>query len=77
MQYLLENGADQSLTARALEPNNEGRGTVTSAILALARLEANAQSSDPLKSLRSSSYGGTIDDLPQQQTPIIWAYEVS
>ncbi|KAI6176629.1 Serine/threonine-protein kinase TNNI3K [Aphelenchoides bicaudatus] len=73
VQHLLENGADQSLTARALEPvNNDGRGNVTSAILALTRLEASSQCGD---SMRSSSYGTIDDDTPQQQTPIIWAYE--
>lgn len=32
-------------------------------------------SNDSMKSMRSSSYGTIDEDVPQQQTPIIWAYE--
>jgi hypothetical protein len=50
-----------------------GKGTVSSAILALSRQEANGN--DSSRSLRSSSYGTIEEDIPSQQTPIIWAYE--
>ncbi|KAI6214704.1 Serine/threonine-protein kinase TNNI3K [Aphelenchoides besseyi] len=71
VQYLLDNGADQSLTARAIEPNPaETRGHVTSTIFALTRMENSGRDSG-----RNSTYSLTDDSIPQQQTPIIWAYE--
>ncbi|KAI6187748.1 Serine/threonine-protein kinase TNNI3K [Aphelenchoides besseyi] len=71
VQYLLDNGADQSLTARAIEPNPaEARGHVTSTIFALTRMENSGRDSG-----RNSAYSLTDDPIPQQQTPIIWAYE--
>ncbi|CAD5214642.1 unnamed protein product [Bursaphelenchus okinawaensis] len=68
VQYLLDNQADQSLTAKAIEmPSPEKKNTVASAMMALGRLE----------SVTSSDSGrfSNDDQQPTQQTPILWAYE--
>ncbi|TKR67069.1 hypothetical protein L596_023276 [Steinernema carpocapsae] len=70
VQYLLENGADQSLTARAV-----------SNMVAFQSINSNGyQSGGPLSRLDSM---GSLDGLSRtsstaedvQQTPVIWAYE--
>ncbi|KAK0418778.1 hypothetical protein QR680_013769 [Steinernema hermaphroditum] len=69
VQYLLDNGADQSLTARAV-----------SNVVAFQSVNANGYQSGPLSRLDSM---GSLDGLSRtsstaedvQQTPIIWAYE--
>ncbi|KAF1763622.1 hypothetical protein GCK72_011889 [Caenorhabditis remanei] len=74
VQYLLENGADQSLASRAYEGGalrqQAGTGTarpskVASAIMALNRSDTPSS---------NASYNSTVS-LDDQQTPVIWAYE--
>ncbi|CAI4229117.1 unnamed protein product [Auanema sp. JU1783] len=74
VQFLLEHGADQSLTARATDTALTAAhgyvcskpSTVASAILQLNRPEPASSS--------ISSHNSTIS-LEDQQTPVIWAYE--
>ncbi|CAI5445287.1 unnamed protein product [Caenorhabditis angaria] len=75
VQYLLENGADQSLASRAFEGgalrqqagNSVGArmSKVASAIMALNRSDTPSS---------NASYNSTIS-IDDQQTPVIWAYE--
>ncbi|CAD6185712.1 unnamed protein product [Caenorhabditis auriculariae] len=72
VQYLLENGADQSLAARAVEGGTLGQqagvgrvSKVTAAIMALNRPDTPSS---------MSSHNSTIS-MEDQQTPVIWAYE--
>ncbi|CAJ0580922.1 unnamed protein product, partial [Mesorhabditis spiculigera] len=79
VQFLLENGADQSLTARAVDSplkcgdsdgtatptTSSSSGLVTSAVLSLTRADTPSN---------LSSMNSTIS-MDDQQTPIIWAYE--
>ncbi|CAJ0941782.1 unnamed protein product, partial [Mesorhabditis belari] len=79
VQFLLDNGADQSLTARAVESplkctdtdgsttptTSTSSGLVSSAVLSLTRADTPSN---------LSSMNSTIS-MDEQQTPIIWAYE--
>ncbi|CAA9991427.1 Protein kinase domain-containing protein [Caenorhabditis elegans] len=74
VQYLLENGADQSLASRAFEggalrqqagPGTNRPSKVASAIMALNRSDTPSS---------NASYNSTVS-LDDQQTPVIWAYE--
>ncbi|CAL2035173.1 unnamed protein product [Caenorhabditis brenneri] len=74
VQYLLENGADQSLASRAYDGGalrqQAGNGTsrpskVASAIMALNRSDTPSS---------NASYNSTVS-FDDQQTPVIWAYE--
>ncbi|GMS87452.1 hypothetical protein PENTCL1PPCAC_9627 [Pristionchus entomophagus] len=67
VQFLLENGADQSLTARA-----EQRTATTVGGLAFA---ARAESIPSGSSLTPSSTNGATPGEEQLQTPVLWAYE--
>uniref|UniRef100_A0A7E4UPQ6 Protein kinase domain-containing protein n=1 Tax=Panagrellus redivivus TaxID=6233 RepID=A0A7E4UPQ6_PANRE len=75
VEYLLNNGADQSLTARAVEnpltqgtlPPENGYPTITSTMFALTRLDSGGSIGD---SSRSSTHS-----IADEQTPILWAYE--
>uniref|UniRef100_A0A1I7XSS6 Protein kinase domain-containing protein n=1 Tax=Heterorhabditis bacteriophora TaxID=37862 RepID=A0A1I7XSS6_HETBA len=71
VQYLLDNGADQSLSARAVDGPLHQQGisqkqsTFAAAIMALNRPDTPSS---------MSSHNSTIS-LEDQQTPVIWAYE--
>uniref|UniRef100_A0A1I7UJQ2 Protein kinase domain-containing protein n=1 Tax=Caenorhabditis tropicalis TaxID=1561998 RepID=A0A1I7UJQ2_9PELO len=74
VQYLLENGADQSLASRAFEGGSlrhltengiSRHSKVASAIMALNRSDTPSS---------NASHNSTIS-LDDQQTPVIWAYE--
>uniref|UniRef100_A0A915EIG8 Protein kinase domain-containing protein n=1 Tax=Ditylenchus dipsaci TaxID=166011 RepID=A0A915EIG8_9BILA len=82
VQYLLDNGADQSLTARAADTPlsqadmggaqiYQGGASVASTMFALTRLDSNGSLGESSK----SSTHSLIEDQFQQQTPILWAYE--
>lgn len=74
VQYLLEHGADQSLTAKAVEsslihgqlPPENGYSTISN-MFTLRRLDSGGSLGD---SCISSSHS-----MADEQTPIIWAYE--
>ncbi|CAD5220579.1 unnamed protein product [Bursaphelenchus xylophilus] len=69
VQYLLDNQADQSLTAKAIEQSGtENKNTVASAMMALGRLDCGASS-------ESGRFSNSEEGQPSQQTPILWAYE--
>ncbi|VDL64255.1 unnamed protein product, partial [Nippostrongylus brasiliensis] len=69
VQYLLENGADQSLAARTNERPTAVQGapqsTFAAAIMALNRPET----------LSGISSRDSVVSVEDQQTPVIWAYE--
>ncbi|KAI1722703.1 protein tyrosine kinase domain-containing protein [Ditylenchus destructor] len=80
VQYLLDNGADQSLTARASDhPLNHGDtvsppysgASVASTMFAMARLDSMGSAGNSSK----SSTHSLIEEQFQPQTPILWAYE--
>uniref|UniRef100_A0A8R1HXX3 Protein kinase domain-containing protein n=1 Tax=Caenorhabditis japonica TaxID=281687 RepID=A0A8R1HXX3_CAEJA len=74
VQYLLENGADQSLASRAFEGGalrqQIGATTTRPSMIASAIMALNR--SDTPSS--NASYNSTVS-LEDQQTPVIWAYE--
>ncbi|KAM3724268.1 Serine/threonine-protein kinase TNNI3K [Dirofilaria immitis] len=78
VQFLLDNGADQSLTARAVDYSllsNEALSgsTPVSSTIAQTMLALSKKSGNSVGTNSSVSSIGLNDD--QQQTPIIWAYE--
>lgn len=79
VQFLLDSGADQSLTARAIDyplsPNGTSSGTVsvTSTIAQSMFALPRPESAGSVGESSVSSTMSLCDD--QQQTPVIWAYE--
>uniref|UniRef100_A0AC34FGJ0 Protein kinase domain-containing protein n=1 Tax=Panagrolaimus sp. ES5 TaxID=591445 RepID=A0AC34FGJ0_9BILA len=75
VQYLLEHGADQSLTAKAVEnslihgplPPENGYSTISS-MFTLRRLDSGG-------SLGGESSISSSHSIADEQTPILWAYE--
>ncbi|VDK70940.1 unnamed protein product [Onchocerca ochengi] len=73
VQFLLDNGADQSLTARAIDYSLLSSSTPVSSTIA-QRMFALSKESGTAAGGNSSITSANLND-DQQQTPIIWAYE--
>lgn len=79
VQFLLDNGADQSLTARAVDysllPSETLSGsTPVSSTIVQTMLSLSKESASSVTAGSSSVSSASLND-DQQQTPIIWAYE--
>nr|CDQ04713.1 Bm2331, isoform e [Brugia malayi] len=78
VQFLLDNGADQSLTARAVDysllPSETLSSTPVSSTIVQTMLSLSKESASSVTAGSSSVSSASLND-DQQQTPIIWAYE--
>jgi len=83
VQYLLDNGADQSLTARAMDNQLISQfggaallpatnGSLASRISSLVRADSNPS---PPAFLDTGEGGKCATTVDEPQTPILWAYE--
>uniref|UniRef100_A0AC35TH32 Protein kinase domain-containing protein n=1 Tax=Rhabditophanes sp. KR3021 TaxID=114890 RepID=A0AC35TH32_9BILA len=73
VQYLLDNGADQFLTAKAFDVSSSS--TTSSAVFALSRLDSSNSLAHSSKSSSISTFEDSGYIPSSSQTPIIWAYE--
>ncbi|KAL4002105.1 Ankyrin repeats (3 copies) family protein [Acanthocheilonema viteae] len=74
VQFLLDNGADQSLTARAVDYSLLPSSTPVSSAVAQKMFALSKESGSSVSGGSASISSTSLND-DQQQTPIIWAYE--